>query len=154
MEEYAFRWGHGALLVVLQFLANTAFAFLGITLAFTTLGSPIESLSALFLVIISFVLMPIIYGLLSAKLSETFGDTTFPEIDVKELIMMWMHGLVLSVGLLLVTLTFGVFGIAFSITIFETALESVTALIFVIVAVLALPYIFGYISHGLTELLH
>ena len=155
MEEYAFRWIHGVVLVVLFLFVNLVFTFFGLTLSLATLGSAVESLSALTFVLLAFILLPVIYGAISAQLSDWFGQAQFPsDIDVKELVLMWIHGLVLTVLLLVVTTAFAVFGVAFSFAILATAVEGLTALIFIVVAFFALPFVFGYISHGLTELLH
>ena len=155
VREYAFKWFHGVALVVLVMFVNTFFGFFGLTLTLATLGTAVASYSALAFVLLAFILLPIIYGTVSAKLSEWLGEGDFPSnIDLEEVVRFWMHGLVLTVAMLLVTTVFGVFGIAFSFAMLSSALDGFKALIIVIIGFVAVPFTLGWISDGLTELLH
>lgn len=155
VQGYAFKWVHGIALVVLVLFVNTVFGFFGLTLSLATLGTAVASYSALAFVLLAFILLPIIYGAVSAKLSEWLGEGDFPSnIDLDDIILMWIHGLVLTVAMMLVTTVFGVFGIAFSFAMLSTALDGFKALIIVVIGFAAVPFTLGWISDGLTELLH
>jgi hypothetical protein len=155
MEEYAWRWVHGIIFTVLVLFVNLVFSVFGLTLSLATLGTSVGSISALIFVLLSFILLPIIYGAISVGLSDMFGHGNFPsDIDGKTLALFWIHGLIITIVTLIVTVVLAVFGITFSLAILQTALEGFTALIFAVIAFFVYPYVVGWISHQLTELLH
>lgn len=155
-REWGFKWIHGLILVVLMLLVNTAFTVLGLTLTIGSFQTAITSLASLGFVTVTFLLLPIIYGIISGGLSsllgEGDGDFSLPD-DKAEWVLTWIHGLVLVILMTFVTAVSAVFGLGLNFTVL-TALTSFGALVMGLLGFVVLPIVFGWISEGLTTLLH
>lgn len=68
-------------------------------------------------------------------------------------VRLWLHGLVLTIVLLVVTTVFALFGLTLSFAILGS-LDSLGALIFVCVTFILLPLIYGWVGTKISEVLH
>jgi len=136
-------------------IVSTAFAFFGITLSLAAIGSATQSVSSVAFALIGLVLMPVVYGAVSAKTSEMFGEGDFPSnVEAEDVALFWIHGLVISVVMMIVTAVFALFGVTLSFAILGTAFDSLKFLAFALLAFAILPIVFGTMSDEITELLH
>jgi len=155
LEEGARLWAHGLVLTFVLVLATTVLTALGLTLSFDVLGVAPASFSALFFVLFAFVLLPLVYGFVSRKVSDVLHeDVSWSSLDsASDWVMLWIQGLVYAVLMIVISLVFSFVGFSLSLTVLLSAFTSVTAMVFAILSIVVLPIVYGFTSKGLTELL-
>jgi len=147
LEEGARLWFHGLALTIVLLIVTTVFAFFGLALSFAVLGGA--------LVFVAFIVLPLIYGWISAKLSDLLHtDVSSKDLDsLGDWVVVWIHGLVLVVVLLFIATFFGFFGLSLTTTILMNAFADVGAFVFALLSFTVLPIVYGFTSKGLTQLL-
>lgn len=143
-DEAVKTWAQGLVLFNLMLAITLIFGALGVSMTYTALATILSSAAALFTLLIAFAVLPWLFGIVSFYLTDLF----FGESSDAGALMTWIHGVSLTLMLMIATTVFAFFGLSLALLA-----EGVTggSLILGLLAFVVLPLLYGWISRTLSE---